>query len=176
MLVEEFTKAINEGGWYDKSVTPYFSKTDVYRNLGKNPLYVDNGNHSPSDSITQPSTIDYNGAKVDAEPIYLSDKKLAIYKIKNFGTDKVDSSLDFFGRGGEGEKKFRNTFDKIFGAARRNGKDVKFRTIASVTDSPERNSVRKTFWEFSMDGGRTWFVFRPNPTENMVQSKLVQKM
>ena len=79
MNIEQLTNLITESvltmlneGWYSKSTTPYFSKSDVHRNLGINPLYVDNGNHSPSDSITQPSTIDFNGARLDAELIVYS--------------------------------------------------------------------------------------------------------
>ncbi len=174
IIVESIIKILEEG-WYNKTTSPYFSKSDNHYNLGRNPLTVDNGNHSSSDSITQPSTIDFNGEKLDAEPIYLSDTKFTIYKIKNFGSDNIESTLSFFGKGANGEKMFRNAIDTLYGASRRNNKNVIFRTISSTTTKSKRNSIYKTFWEFSFDNGNTWYIMKPNPVQNMVQSKLIQK-
>lgn len=174
-IITESILTMLKEGWYDKATHPYFSKKDTYYNLGRNPLTVDIGNHSSSDSITQPSTIDFNGEKLDAEPIYLSDTKFKIYKIKNFGNDMVDSTLSFFGKNANGEKMFRNAIDTLYGAAKRNNKNVIFRTISSTTTQSKRNSIYKTFWEFSFDNGNTWYIMKPNPVQNMVQSKLIQK-
>lgn len=182
MNIEQLTNLITESiftmlkeGWYNKSTTPYFSKNDIHRNLGRNPLYVDNGNHSPADSITQPSTIDFNGERLDAEPIYLSDNKFTIYKIKNFDTDKIESTLSFFGKGANGEKEFRKAIDTLYGAAKRNGKNVIFRTISSSSNPASRNSVRNAFWEFSFDNGNTWYIMKSSPIQSLKQSKLIQK-
>lgn len=174
IIVETIINTINEG-WYDKSTTPYFSKSDVNRTIGKNPLTVDNGNHTPQDTVIQPSTVDFNGERLDAEPIYLSNNKFMIYKIKNFGNDKIDSTLSFFGKTSNGEKLFRNAIDTIYGAANRNGRNVIFRTISSVEDNVKRNSLRKTFWEFSFDNGNSWYLLIPNPIQNMKLSKLIKK-
>ena len=174
IIVESITQILDEG-LYDTTPTPHFSKTDNYRNIGSNPLTVDNGNHVSSDSISQPSTIDFNGERLDAEPIYLSDIKFTIYKIKNFGNDGIESTLSFFGRGASGEKLFRNAIDTVYGAARRNGRNVIFRTISSTDNPARRNSVYKCFWEFSFDNGNTWNIMKPNPVQNMTQSKLIQK-
>lgn len=174
-IITESIISVLEEGWYDKSTSPYFSKGDVYRNIGRNPLTVDNGGHSSADSITQPSTIDFNGERLDAEMVCLSDTKFTIYKVKNFGNDRIDSTLSFFGKNANGEKMFRNAIDTLYGAAKRNGKNVIFRTIASVTNSPKRNSIYKTFWEFSFDNGNTWYILKPNPVQNMIASKLIQK-
>ncbi len=174
IIVETIINTINEG-WYDKSTTPYFSKGDVNRTIGSNPLTVDNGSHSSNDTVIQPSTIDFNGERLDAEPIYLSTNKFMIYKIKNFGNDKIDSTLSFFGKSASGEKLFRNAIDTLYGAANRNGKNVIFRTIASVEENPKRNSLRKTFWEFSFDNGNNWYLLIPKPVQNMKLSKLIKK-
>lgn len=174
-LITESVFTMLKEGWYSKSTTPYFSKNDIHRNLGRNPLYVDNGNHSPADSITQPSTIDFNGARLDAELITLSRQGFTIYKIKNFGNDKVTSTLSFFGNGARGEKAFRNTIDTLYGAERRNNRQVIFRTIACTEDNPKKNDVYKSFWEFSYDNGNTWYIMKPNPLQSLKQSKLIRK-
>ena len=182
MNIEQLTNLITESvfttlkeGCYSKSTTPYFSKSDVHRNLGRNPLYVDSGNHSPSDSITQPSTIDFNGEKLDAELITLSRQGFTIYKIKNFGNDNVTSSLSFFGNGARAEKAFRNTIDTLYGAEKRNNRQVIFRTITCTEDNPKKNDIYKSFWEFSYDNGDTWYIMKPNPLQSLKQSKLIRK-
>lgn len=182
MLKTHLKKIINEAlneilneGWYDSTTTPYFSKSDTNREIGRNPLTVDNGGHSNNDNLTQPSTIDFNGERLDAEPIYLSDNKFQIYKIKNFGNTTIESTLSFFGKGANGEKSFRKAIDTIYGAAKRNGKSVMFRTISSIDNNGKRNSTQNTFWEFSFDNGNTWYILKPNPVQNMTFSKLVQK-
>lgn len=175
-ITESIINTLITEGWYDKSTTPYFSRSDTYYNLGRNPLAVDNGNHSNTDNITQPSTKDFNGERLDAEPIYLSDEKMRFYKIANFKNDNIKSTLDFFGNSADGEKSFRNTIDTIYGAANRNGRQVIFRTISSSNDNVRRNSIMKSFWEFSFDNGDNWYIVKPNAVQNMTQSKLKRKI
>lgn len=175
IISESIQTVLLDEGWYNQSATPYFSNTDVHNNIGRNPLTVDNGNHSAHDTVTQPSTIDFNGAKLDAEMITLSDNGYMIYKIKNFGDDKKKSTLDFFGRSAEGEKAFRCAIDTIYGAGSRNGRRPIFRTISATSANVRKNSISNCFWEFSFDGGNEWFIVKPNPVQNMNKSKLLRK-
>lgn len=166
-------------GYYDDSATPLFSRTKMNRELGVNPLAVDNGGHTPSDVLRQPSTIDYNGANFKGVNVIVSDNKFMFYKVKNFGTDKISSTLQLFGRGAGGEKGLRTAIDTINGAAVRNGKTLRFRTITSETfksKSKATGHMSNTFWEFSYDGGNTWYILKPHPIQNMQQSKVVIKM
>lgn len=168
--------ALNEAGpLYTNSATPYYG--DTLKHLGKNPLAVDHGNHGGVlDGTPTPSTVDWNGANFGAnEVIPLSNNGLVIYKIKNFGSDNIDSSLSFFGKGAKGEVEFRKAIDTLYGAARRNGKNVIFRTIVSAENPPKPNSFVKTFWEYSFDNGNTWYIMKPRPTQTMTPSKLVRK-
>lgn len=183
MTLKQIKKFINEcvydclinEGWYTSTSSPHFSKAETQHSLGNNPLAVDNGNHSSRDAITQPSTIDYNGEDLDAEPIYLSEKGMIIYKHNNFGNINIKETLSFFGSGAEAEKKFRNAIDTIYGAGKRNGKRPIFRTISPTALQRKRNSIRDSFWEFSFDNGNTWFILKPKPIENMKESKLKRK-
>lgn len=186
MKIEEFKKQLKQAlkevlseGHYSNSVTPVFGKTDMLNNLGKNPLYVDNGNHTPSDVLLQPSLVDYNGANFKGQHIVLSDNKFIIYKIKNFGTDKIASTLSLFGNSpSSSEKGLRAAIDTINGAAYRNSKTLLWRTITSESNRQKSQSsghMTNTFWEFSLDGGSTWCIMRPRPSENMQVSKLIQK-
>lgn len=174
-ITECITKYLITEGWYDKTTTPHFSKTDTYYSLGKNPITVDNGGHSSRDNITQPSTIDFNGEKLDAEPIYLSDNGMIIYKNNNFGNINIKETLSFFGGGANAERNFRKAIDIIYGAGKRNGKRPIFRTISPTSLQRKRNSIRDTFWEFSFDNGNTWFILKPEPVQNMKESKLKRK-
>ncbi len=177
IIKEAIIELINEGR-YDTSVTPYNSHVDRDRNLGRNPLYADNGRHSANDVVSQVSTFDRNGAnfKSNGNDLTLSDNKFIIYKIKNFGSDKVKSTLNLFGNGSVGEKELRKAIDTVNGAATRNNRSVKWRTITSISYKQTSNSSGKmsnTFWEFSFDGGNSWFILKPHPVQSMQPSKLV---
>lgn len=166
-------------GYYDDSATPLFSKDKTNRELGVNPLAVDNGNHTSSDTLRQPSTIDYNGANFKGINLVVSDNKFMFYKVKNFGTDKISSTLQLFGRGAGGEKGLRTAIDTLNGAAVRNNKKLMFRTITSQSfrkKSEATGHMSNTFWEFSYDNGNTWYVMRPHPVQSMQQSKVYIKM
>ena len=174
-VIREF---INEGR-FDTTATPHNSHTDVSRNLGYNPLYADNGGHSAHDVVSQVSTFDTNGQNFrSGNNIVVSDNKFIIYKIKNFGNDKIESTLSLFGRGAGAEKELRRSIDTINGAATRNRRSVKYRTITSETfqgTSKRTGQMSKTFWEFSLDGGNTWYILKPNPIQSMQPSKLVYR-
>lgn len=176
-ITEEIYKELIDEGRYDFGPTPYNSHVDVSRNLGTNPLYADVGCHSSQDTLGQVSTFDRNGQNFKTDNnIVVSDNKFTIYKIKNFGNDNIKSTLSLFGEGAYGEKELRRAIDQLNGAASRNGRSVSYRTITS--DSSSRASKRtggmsNTFWEFSLDGGSTWYILKPNPVESMRQSKLV---
>ena len=107
-----------------------------------------------------------------------TDNKFTIYKIKNFNTDKISSTMDLFGRGASGEKSFRKEIDIMNGAATRNRRHLIYRTITSVSNEAKSKSTGNmsgTFWEFSYDMGNTWYIMKPNGTQNMIPSKLIRK-
>lgn len=177
-LVKKILKEMLTEGRYDTTATPHNSHADVRRNLDYNPLYSDNGGHSAHDTVSQVSTFDTNGQnfKTNGNNIVISDNKFIIYKIKNFGNDKIESTLSLFGRGAGAEKELRRAIDTINGAATRNRRSVKYRTITSETfqgTSKRTGQMSKTFWEFSLDGGNTWYILKPSPIQSMQPSKLV---
>jgi hypothetical protein len=178
IIKEEIIKLLDEHR-YQYTATPLNTKTGTDINLGINPLTVDNGNRTPNDVLGQPSTFDRNGASFTTDNnIVLSDNKFTIYKIKNFGTDKITASIDLFGRGANGEKNFRKEIDIMNGAATRNNRNLIYRTITS--DAFQRRSkssgkMSNTFWEFSFDNGNTWYIMKPNGTQTMQASKLIRK-
>lgn len=186
MKTEDLIKYITEScmriikeGWYDSSTEPIFSKSDTQRNLGSNPLYTDNGNHSNADNIRQPSTFDVNGASFTGKHYLISNTKMTIYKIQNFGRENIDSSLDFFdGRSkAEKEKNLRKAIDTINGSATRSNKSVCFRSLTAEDNKQKALSSDYnlyTFWEFSYDG-QNWNILKPNPAVEMKRSKLVLK-
>lgn len=178
-LVREALMEIVKEGRYDTTATPHNSHADVRRNLGYNPLYADNGGHSAHDTVSQVSTFDTNGQNFrTGNNIVVSDNKFIIYKIKNFGNDKIESTLSLFGRGANAEKELRRAIDTINGAANRNRRSVMYRTITSDSfqgTSKRTGQMSKTFWEFSLDGGISWFILKPEPIQSMKRSKLVMR-
>lgn len=179
-LIFEAIKEYIKEGRYSDTATPYNSKSDTWHDLGVNPLTVDNGNHTPNDVLSQVSTVDYNGQnfKTNGNDLVVSDNKFIIYKIKNFGNDKIDSTLSLFGRGARGEKELRKAIDTVNGGATRNGRHVMWRTITSLSNqnlSKHSGQMSKTFWEFSLDGGLNWYIMKPHPLQSMQRSKVVLK-
>lgn len=179
IIKEALMEVLNEGR-FDTTATPHNSHTDVGRNLGHNPLYADNGGHAAGDTVSQVSTFDTNGQnfKSNGNDIVLSDNKFIIYKIKNFGNDKIESTLSLFGRGAGGEKELRRAIDTINGAAKRNGRSVSYRTITCISfqnTSKRSGQMSKTFWEYSLDNGSNWYILKPNPVQSMQPSKLVMR-
>lgn len=169
-------KNIITEGYYDDSVTPYFSRAKTQRELGVNPLAVDNGDKTPTDVLRQPSTYDTNGENFKGEQIVVSDNKFMFYKIKNFGNDKINDTLQLFGKGANGEKSLRAAIDAINGAAKRHCRFVEYRHITSESnkDKSEKSGYMvNTFWEFSINGGNTWYILKPNPIESMQQTKVI---
>jgi hypothetical protein len=73
--------------------------------------------------------------------------------------------LSLFGNGASAERELRKAIDTVNGAADRNGKSLTYRAIVS-----EKNP-RIKFWEFSFDNGQTWYILKPQPVQNMKQSK-----
>ena len=176
-LIESIVREVINEGRYDGSITPLNTRSNVRKHLGDNPLFADNGGHSNQDVVSQVSTFDNNGANfISDKNIVVPDNKLIIYKIKNFGNDSIESTLNLFGSGAAGEKELRRAIDTLNGGARRNGKSVIYRTITSEAFekiSKRTGHMSKTFWEFSLDGGNTWNILKPKPIENLQPSKLV---
>lgn len=175
IINETIHRYINEASKYDKSTRPINSKTVTQQNLGSNPLFVDNGGHASNDVVSQPSTVDWNGANfgTNGNDLIVSDNKFTIYKIKNFGDDKVKSTMDFF----KDEKEFRKAIDVLNGAAKRGDKTLYFRTITSESFadvSKRTQGMSNTFWEFSFNDV-DWFIMKPNPVQEMKASTLVIK-
>ena len=179
IISESIRKVISEAR-FDNSATPINTRSDRAAQLGYNPIYADNGGHANNDVVAQVATVDRNGANFSAKGnnIILSDNKFTIYKIKNFGTDKIDSTLGIFGRGAAAEKELRRMIDTLNGAARRNGKYLQYRTISpesKVKEAQRSGYMISSFWEFSFNG-TDWYIMKPNGVQNMQQSKLVQKI
>ena len=184
-FIEAFNEAICiacvqiiEEGRYTNTATPWNSRSDRNRYLGVNPLVSDYGNHSNNNIVGHVSTFDRNGENFtsNGNNIVVSDNKFMFYKVKTFGNDKVESTLSIFGSGAKGEKELRRAIDVINGAADRNGRSVSYRTITSETNrraSESSGHMSKTFWEFSLDNGRTWYVLKPDPIMKMVKSSLI---
>ena len=164
IILESVRQALYES-WYTKTATPYVSKAEAQRELGRNPLRTDVGGHAAHDEVKQPSTFDRNGANFDGEHIVVSDNRFTFYKVKNFGTTDIKDTLSLFGNGASAERELRKEIDTVNGAADRNGKSLTYRAIVS-----EKNP-RIKFWEFSFDYGQTWYILKPQPVQNMKQSK-----
>ena len=176
MIYKYVVEALNEA-WYTTTATPYLAKTEAQRELGSNPLRTDVGNHSPNDEVRQPSTFDKNGANFDGQHIVVSENRFTFYKVKNFGTTDIKDTLSLFGRGASAEKELRRAIDTVNGAADRNGRFLRYRTITSETKKAisERTSyMSNTFWEFSFNGSE-WYILKPNPVQSMKLSTFVQK-
>lgn len=173
LIYETVRRVLNER--YTDSSTPINSRTRRYYSLGVNPLTVDNGGHSSGDITSLVSTEDFNGGTFRTnDKIVLSDNKFSIYKIKNFGNDNIRGTIDLFGKGAQGEINLRKAIDTVNGAAVRQSRDLVFRTITSESNKKMVHDVRNTFWEFSYDNGNTWYILKPEPVQQMKQSKLVR--
>ena len=59
-LIESTIREVLDEDRYRDSITPDNSRGVVNRNIGSNPLTVDNGGHASNDVVSQPSTYDYN--------------------------------------------------------------------------------------------------------------------
>ena len=166
-LIESTIREILNEDRYKDSITPDNSRAVTNRNLGYNPLTVD----------SQPSTYDYNGETfqaTDDNRRIVNQNKFTIYKIKNFGNDTIPSTMSLFGSGAYGTNNLRTAIDLLNGGAKRNGKYVMYRTITldkSVDKAKKSGWMIDTFWEFSLDNGRTWNILKPKPLENLKQAK-----
>ena len=168
IILESVRQAINES-FYRNTTTPHVSKAEAQRELGSNPLRTDVGNHSAHDEVGQPSTTDEWGANFDGEHFVVSDNRFTFYKVKNFGSPNVKDTKSLFGS----EKELRKAIDIVNGAAERNKKFVKFRTITSDSFqklSEKTSYMSNTFWEFSYGGGE-WYILKPNPVQTLKISK-----
>jgi hypothetical protein len=81
------------------------------------------------DPSGEPSTItpDEEGF-ISQKNIVVSDNKFTIYKIKNFGNDKIEDTMSFFGGS---TVELTRAIHTVNGAAKRNGKPLYYRTITS---------------------------------------------
>lgn len=174
-IIEECVRKALYEATYDKTAYAHHSKMDDIINMGRNPLTVDVGGHSVNDRLRQKSTItpDEEGF-ISRDNIVVSDNQFTIYKIKNFGNDKINATMDFFGGSTVELARAINTMN---GAARRNGKPLYYRTITSESNrrvSEKTQQMSKTFWEFSFDG-EEWYIMKPNPVVSLKISKFKAK-
>lgn len=176
-LIESTIRDILNEDRYKNSITPDNSKIIANKNLGYNPLFVDNGGHASNDVVSQPSTYDYNGETfqaTDNNRKIVNQNKFTIYKIKNFGSDTIPSTMSLFGSGAYGENKLRTAIDLLNGGAKRNNRSVIYRTITldkSANKAKKSGWMIDTFWEFSLDNGFTWNILKPKPLENLKRAK-----
>lgn len=174
LIFESVRVALSEGdNPYSNTSTPERFKSGAQRQLGRNPLRTDVGNHAGNTETLLPSTFDTNGANFVGEPITLSENMFNVYKIKNFGNVEIKDTLSLFGRGAKAEVELRRAIDTLNGAATRNGKQLKYRTISSEKNK-SRRGMANTFWEFSYNG-EDWYILKPNPVQDMKLSKLIRK-
>lgn len=175
-LIEQKIKEALDEFKYRDTITPDNSKTVRDINLGYNPLSADNGGHASNDVVRQASTFDYNGETFETENrFFFNRNKFTMYKIKNFGTDSITCTMSLFGKGANGEKSLRTAIDLLNGGATRNGRFVNYRTITldSSAEKAEKSGwMIDTFWEFTLDYGKNWYILKPKPLENIKQSKL----
>ncbi len=89
---------------------------------------------------------------------------------KNFGSyERFQSTVQMIG----GTVAFNNAIHAVYGSAQRSGKRPLLR---SISPEAKKNSAVKsgylshTFWEFSYDGGSTWYVLTARPAQTMKQS------
>ena len=163
VINECFNNLLNEGDWFKQSTHPEPRTHDDHHN----------GSHSPVDSVVQPSTEDWEGAKFNGEHIIVSPNKFIIYKIKNFANPDLKGSMSFFNN----TKDLRKAIDTVNGGAKRNGRSVLWRTITSqeFEKIARRNDFMSyTFWEFSLNGGSTWLILKPSPLQTPKESKFVK--
>lgn len=174
-IIDECVRRALYEGVFDKTATPHVSKAEAQREIGINPLRTDVGGHAAHDEVLQPSTITPNQEGFESrENIVISDNQFAIYKIKNFGNDKINGTMDFFGNSTVELDRAINT---VNGAAKRNNKPLYYRTITSQSYekiSKRNKQMAKTFWEFSFDG-EEWYILKPNPVVGMKISKFIKK-
>lgn len=175
-FVSEMLLSLLSEGRYDNSMYAYNGKVDMGKNVGSNPLYVDNGNRTNNEFLRQASTVDYTGDSFRPAAKYsLSPNQFTIYKIKNFGTDSISSTLDLFGKD---TRKLRKAIDLLNGGADRGGRFVTYRTVTladSVSKAKRSGWMVDTFWEFSLDGGHSWNILKPEPIVNIKASKFAPK-
>lgn len=176
-IIESTIREVLNEDRYKDTITPDNSRNVNNRNLGYNPLAVDNGGHASNDVLSQPSTYDYNGETFQTSQDnrrVVNQNKFTIYKIKNFGNDAIPSTMSLFGSGAYGSNNLRTAIDLLNGGAKRNGKHVIYRTITldkSVDKAEKSEWMIDTFWEFSLNDGGTWYILKPKPLENLKQAK-----
>lgn len=174
-IIEECVRRALYEGVFDKTTTPHHSKMDTIKDIGRNPLTVDNGGHSTNDKLRQPSTQDFKGEQLErkTEHIFVSENKFLMYKVKNFGNPDVNDTIQLFGN----TVGYRRAYDTVEGAANRGGKSAYFRTISPENEKTKverSNFMVKTFWEFSFDG-EEWYILKPNPVQVLKISKFIKK-
>lgn len=177
-LIESTIKEFLNEDRYKSSITPYNSQGEVQKNIGSNPLTVDNGGHASNDVVSQSSTFDFNGETfqtTENDRNIVNQNKFTFYKVKNFGNDAIPSTMSLFGSGINGEKNLRTAIDLLNGGAKRNGKHVMYKTITldkSASKAENTGWMIDTFWEFSLDNGYTWNILKPKPLENIKKSNM----
>jgi hypothetical protein len=167
-LIEEcVTKALYEGGYWSKTATPLVTNGTTGGFNGRSPG-LDNGPEKNPSQIT-PNEENF----ISQDNIVISDNQFIIYKIKNFGNDKIGGTMDFFGGS---TVELARAIHTMNGAAKRNGRPLFYRTITSESNkktSVNTQQMLKTFWEFSFDG-EEWYIMKPNPVQTLKISKFRQ--
>jgi len=164
-ILECVRQTLNEESYYRDTATPEgFRRNEWSGQDGR-------GNHSGKlDKTTEHPQDDRNGRNFVAKHYVVSDNRLAFYKVKIFGNPNIKETRSLFGKNNaKAEVELRRAIDTVNGAADRNGKILRFRTITSESfkELSERTSyMSNTFWEFSFDGDE-WYVLKPEPVQNL---------
>ena len=174
ILIENIIREyIEEAGRFAGGPTPHNSRSHREGNVGNPIIGHGNGNHSNQDVAPQVSTFDIFGANFNGQHCVLGDNKFKNYVTANFNNEKIRSTMDFFGDNARGLGDLRREIDRLNGAAERGGRRLMWRTVTpkeKLRIALKNGFMLYTFWEYSFNGGKNWYVLVPNSIEKMKPS------
>lgn len=176
ILIENIIREyLCEEGRFTSGPDPHNSRSHRERNVGNPIIGHGNGNHSNADVASMPSTDDIFGAGFKGQHCVVGEKKFKAYLETCFSGRNIKRTMDFFGDSAKGLSRLRSEIDRLNGAAKRNGRSLKWRTITpkdKIRTEIKSNFMLNSFWEYSFNGGQTWFILVPNSIEVMKPSSI----
>lgn len=174
ILIENMVREyLYEEGRFTGGPSPHNSRSHRERNVGNPIIGHGNGSHSNQDVVSQVSTYDIFGAGFDGQHCILGDNKFKKYLETNFNNEILHSTMDFFGDDANGLRSLRREIDRLNGAAERNGRGLLWRTItpkAKLKIALKNGFMLYTFWEYSFNNGKNWYILVPNAIDKMKNS------
>lgn len=176
ILIENIIREyLCEEGRFTSGPDPHNSRSHRERNVGNPIIGHGNGGHSNQDVVSQPSTYDIFGAGFDGQHCVVGINKFKNYLDTCFSGRKIKSTMDFFGNNAEGLRQIRCEIDRLNGSAERNGRKLIWRTITpkdKIRIELKSGFMLNSFWEYSFNGGQTWYVLVPNSIYTMKPSTI----